>query len=168
MKSTALLTIILLSFRLADGQTVDAIRFVYRGQRDFLHPTLAICNGKLIQPNDIDFTDSRNGSAILTDTGTYNWVREYILSSIYTYSAKDAEIAKKVGKPMCPIETSLEMIDSGGMDLFVCRSDWGAFFDTLKSELRRQSLDHRVIDMLKSPPYWPMTKTSPTALRLHN
>ncbi len=62
--------------------------------------------------------DSLLGGAILTDTETYNWVREYILSSFYTYSAKDAALAIHNGKRMCPLrETALEIKDSLGMDL---------------------------------------------------
>jgi hypothetical protein len=88
MKPAIILAIVFLSFRLAFGQTTDAIRFIYRSRPELNYPTLSICIGKLVQPNDADMTDSLLGSAILTDAKTYNWVREYILSSFYSYTAK--------------------------------------------------------------------------------
>jgi hypothetical protein len=161
MKSAIILAIVFLSFRLADGQTVDAIRFVYRGRSHIAFPTLSICLGKLVQPNDVDLIDSTSGSAILTDAKTYNWLREYILSSAYTYTIKDPKIAIQGGKPMCPIsESALEMKDSGGMDLFVCSNNWPVFFDTLRSEMQFHRLDSAVIDAIKSPPHWPSTPTT--------
>ncbi len=160
MKPAIILAIVFLSFRIAFGQTIDAIRFVYRSRPALTHPTLSICIGKLVQPNDAYSMDSLLGSAILTDTKTYNWVREYILSSFYTYSAKDAALAIHNGKRMCPLrETALEIKDSLGMDLFVCRNNWSVFFDTLRSELQLHQMDKAVIDAFKSPPHWPETPT---------
>src|SRR5579862_8894589 len=131
MKSTLFLTIILLSFRLAEGQTVGAIQFVYRavyheGYANLPHGTLTICVGKFVQPNGYGFIDPDDRSAILTDPKTYNWVKEYILCSKFTYTIKNAEEAMKVGKSRCPGEASLEVIGSGGIDVFVCRNDWRA------------------------------------------
>jgi hypothetical protein len=161
MKSVILLAILFLSFRLADGQIVDAIRFVYRGRPNLSFPTLSICIGKLVQPNDVDLSDSILGSAILTDVKTYNWLREYILSSYYTYTAKDAKIAIQAGKAMCPLpQSALEIKDSGGMDLFVCSNNWHVFFDTLRSEMQFHQMDEAVIDAFKSPPHWPATPTT--------
>jgi hypothetical protein len=163
MKPVILLAIVFLSFRLAFGQTVDAIRFVSHCRPDLTWPTLSICIGKLVQPDEPYSTDSLLGSAILTDTKTYNWVREYILSSFYTYKAEDAKIANQNGKPMCPLNVwVLEIKDSLGMDLFLCRKNWQVFFDTLRSELQLHQMDKAVIDAFKSPPHWPETPTRTT------
>ena len=137
MKPASLIAIVFLSFQLAFGQTVDAIRFVSCCRPDLTWPTLSICIGKLVQPNDAYSTDSLMGSAILTDTKTYNWLREYILSSFYTYTAEDAKRDIQNGKPMCPFNGwALEIKDSLGMDRFVCSNNWSVFFDTLRSELQ--------------------------------
>jgi hypothetical protein len=160
MRTTILLIIVFFSFRFVEGQTVDAIRFVSRCRPDLTWPTLSICIGKLVQPDDAYSTDSLMGSAILTDAKTYNWVREYILSSFYTYTAEDAKKAIQNGKPMCLFnEWALEIKDSLGMDLFVCRNNWNVFFDTLRSELQLHQMDKAVIDAFKSPPHWPETPT---------
>jgi hypothetical protein len=151
MKSIIFSCVLLFSFRLAEGQTVDAIRFVFRGRANMSLPTLAICVGKLVQPTDAGWFDSTRGSAILTDARTYNWLREYILSS---------KMAIPNGKPMCPLSSAFEMIDSEGMDLFVCDKNWRPFFDTLRAGMQLHQMDTVVIDALKSPPHWPMTPTT--------
>jgi len=159
------LTIVLFSFRPANSQAVDAIRFVYRGvyhegYSNLPHGALTISVVKSVRRNGeamLNYPDDR--SVILTDTKTYNFVREYILSSNLTYSAKDAEKAKNVGMPVCLGESSLEIIGSGGVDVFLCRNDWRTFFDTLRSALRVQSFDARVTTAFDSAPDWPMAVT---------
>lgn|GEM_PF-4558030 len=148
-------------FRPAEGQAIGAIQFVYRsvyheGYSNLPHGTLTICVGRFVQPNGVAFPDPDDRSVILTDIRTYNWLREYMLSSIYTYTVKDGETAEMAGTPICPGQPSLEIVGSGGMDLFVCRSNWHAFFDTLRSELRIQSMDQRVIGAFQSAPDWPL------------
>jgi hypothetical protein len=151
MKSIIFSYVLLFSFRLAEGQKVDAIRFVFRGRANMSLPTLAICVGKLVQPTDAGWFDSTRGSAILTDPKTYNYLREYILNS---------KVAIPNGKSMCPLSSAFEMIDSKGMDLFVCDNNWGRFFDALRSGMQLQQMDKVVIDAFKSPPHWPMTSTT--------
>ncbi len=159
MKSIIFSYILLFSFRLADGQTVDAIRFVYRGRANMSLPTLAICVGKLVQPTDAGWFDSTRGSAILTDPKTYSYLREYILNS---------NMAIPNGKSMCPLLAAFEMIDSKGMDLFVCHNNWGPFFDTLRSRMQLQQMDTVVVDALKSPPHWPKTPTTTKKLYMEH
>jgi hypothetical protein len=156
MKSIIFAYILIFAFRLAEGQTVDAIRFVYRGRTNMSLPTLAICVGKLVQPTDAGWFDSTRGSAILTDPKTYSYLREYILHS---------NMAIPNGKSMCPLSSAMEMIDSRGMNLFVCDNNWGPFFDTLRSRMQLQQMDNVVIDAFKSPPHWPMTPT--TTKKMH-
>jgi hypothetical protein len=156
MKSIIFSYIFLFAFRLAEGQTVDAIRFVYRGRANMSLPTLAICVGKLVQPTDAGWFDSTRGSAILTDPKTYSYLREYILNS---------NMATPNGKSMCPLLAAFEMVDSKGMDLFVCENNWRPFFDTLRSGMQLQQIDNVVIDVFKSPPHWPTTPT--TTKKIH-
>ncbi len=173
IRSTVFLSIIFFSIQPVEGQIVDQIRFVYHGEPPFgkdyppiPHGTFALCTGNLVYPKDLGMVDSSLGRAIITDIKTYSWVREYILSSFYTYTAKDAEKAKNAGKPICPSGPVLEIMDSGGMDLFICKDNWRAFFDTLRSEMLLQSMDKKVIEAFKSPPYWPKTRESITEKKL--
>ncbi len=156
--------LIILSFRFAEGQTVDAIRFVYRevyhkGYANLPHGTLTIYLARPTKYNDETVFDPNDRSVVLTDIKTYNFLREYVLCSNLTYTAKDAEKAKKTGMPVCSRESSLEIIGSGGMDVFLCRDDWRTFFDTLRSALRIQSVDARVTAAFDSAPDWPMPVT---------
>lgn len=167
MKSILLLLLPIFSFGFARGQNNDAIRFIYRYLPERPHPTFAICVGKLVQPFDAGMIDSLHGGAILTDSNTYRWIREYILSSFYTYSAKDAAKANNVSEPMCPILSPvIEMKDSGGMDMFVCFKDWRPFFDTLRAKLQQNLMDTIVINVLKKAPAWPRTLI-PTKYAVH-
>ena len=159
MKSIIFSYVLLFSIRLAEGQKVDAIRFVFRGRANMSLPTLAICVGKLVQPTDAGWFDSTRGSAILTDPKTYNYLREYISNS---------KIAIPNGKSMCPLSSAFEMIDSKGLHLFVCHNNWNRFFDGLRTGMQLWHLDKAVIDAFKSPPHWPMTLTTTKKLNIEH
>jgi hypothetical protein len=158
MKSIVFSYVLLFSFRLAEGQTVDAIRFVHRDRKNMALPTLSICVGKLVQPTDAGWFDSTHGSSILTDTGTYNWLREYIIN---------CKVSMSTDKSMCPLTSAIEMKDSKGLHLFVCDNNWNRFFDGLRTGMQLQHLDKVVIDAFKSPPHWPMTPTTYKNVVMH-
>jgi hypothetical protein len=165
-KSTLLILFLAFSAEFVFGQNSDAIRFICRYRPDRPpHPTFAICLGHLAQPYEAGWLDSLKGSAILTDSNTYRWIKGYILRSSHAYRVKDVGRVDSYGTPMCPTSSpALEVKDSTGMDMFICSEDWRLFFETLRSELQQNQMDTVVINAFKNPPSWPVTPTTTVKL----
>lgn len=127
------------------AQRVENLRFVFIGEEDKPHGTLSISIGACKIPNDRGVVDDHFGKCILTDTKTFDSVRQFIRESKYPTAEGTVSLSDSLDHWLLSGCSYYKIIGSDGSVVYLNGKYWIIFFDQLKAALRTHSLDPRVI-----------------------
>lgn len=127
------------------AQRVENLRFVFIGEEDKPHGTLSISIGACKIPTDRGVVDDHFGKCILTDTKTFDSVRQFIRESKYATGEGTVSLSDSLNHWLLSGCSYYKIIDSDSSVVYLNGKYWIDFFDELKATLRAHSLDPRVI-----------------------
>lgn len=123
------------------------IRFVFGGEEDKPHGTIVISVNEKIKPLDRGQIDVIFGRCIVTNQQTFDSVKQFIRQSRYPIRGdkRTADTVLRWGRQGYGYYS---ILGSDGSVYYLSEQYWSSFFGELKSRLRSDTLDQRVVSAL--------------------
>jgi hypothetical protein len=131
----------------AQKQPAQNIRFVFGGDEDKPHGTIIISVDRYIKPIDRGRLDAIFGRCIVTNKQTFDSVKQFIRANRLPTPTMDG-ISDTVLRWGRRGYGYYSILGSDGTVFYLCEQYWPSFFGDLKSKLRNDALDKRVVAAL--------------------